>query len=269
MLAPAEDHFEDNFVEPVATAAFAALGAAVGALVSYLGVRQRLRAEEQRAERSRGDEAERFIRRYRDPLMRAAFDLQSRLYNIAVLGFLDTHLANGSPSEQHYARESTLYVLAEYLGWVELLRQEVQFLDLGSQERSRRLRAHLDTVRHVLLGRRDDPTLRAFRGEQRAIGELMITHDPAGQRQCIGFATFVDKRAAGEFGAWFDSLSADVDRLAEDVEGHGGRLVDLQHALVDLVDFLDPDHERFVTRHRSRIALQGDGGNAGSQEVTG
>lgn len=244
-------------MEPVVTAAFAAFGAVVGALASYLGVRQRLRAEDRWVERSREEEADRLIRRYRDPLLRAAFDLQSRLYNIAVLGFLDKYLANGSSSEQRYARESSLYVLAEYLGWVEILRQDVQFLDLGHQERSRQLRDHLDVVRHVLLSDRDDATLRVFRGEQRAIGELMIAHDPAGQRQCIGFATFVDKRARGEFAPWFDTLAGDVDLLARDVRAHADRLVDLQHALVDLVDFLDPDHQRFSARGRSRIELRG------------
>jgi hypothetical protein len=35
--------------------------------------------------------------RYRDPLLRAAFDLQSRLYNIVELDFLAKHCTDEDP----------------------------------------------------------------------------------------------------------------------------------------------------------------------------
>ncbi|MEU9096755.1 hypothetical protein [Streptomyces sp. NPDC048361] len=46
--------------------------------------------------------------RHRDPLLWAAFDLQSRLYNIVDRGFLRVYFRDGSDRERAYARRSTL-----------------------------------------------------------------------------------------------------------------------------------------------------------------
>jgi hypothetical protein len=67
-------------------------------------------------------------------------------------------------------------VFAQFLGWLELLASEVQFLDLGTLERSRKLNQLLADVRSTLrathLG--DEKTFRLFAGQQRAIGEAMV-----------------------------------------------------------------------------------------------
>ena len=76
--------------------------------------------------------------KYRDPLLRSAIDLQSRLYNIHQHDFLKRFYQR-SPSAKNYAIHNTLYVVAEYFGWVEILRREIQFLDLGELEMNRRL----------------------------------------------------------------------------------------------------------------------------------
>jgi hypothetical protein len=83
--------------------------------------------------------------------------------------------------EQELARRSTVFVIAEYLGWVEVLRRGVQFLDLGSSGPNRRVMTQLaqigeafnrSTVRH--------DALRLFRVQQRAVGSVMIHPDGAG-----------------------------------------------------------------------------------------
>jgi hypothetical protein len=114
--------------------------------------------------------------RYREPLVRAAFDLQSRIYNIARQDFLAKYCTNGTAGEREYAVRNTVFVLAEYLGWVEILRREVQFLDLGDVERNRQLVECLERVSDILGTdqRITDPGFRLFRGQQRALGELMI-----------------------------------------------------------------------------------------------
>jgi hypothetical protein len=51
--------------------------------------------------------------RYREPLVRAAYDLQSRLFNTLrqdQRGFLAKYVVGGDPKEQEYARENTLHV---------------------------------------------------------------------------------------------------------------------------------------------------------------
>jgi hypothetical protein len=95
--------------------------------------------ERQRHQASKEELLEQVMSRYREPLVRAAFDLQSRIYNIVKQAFLVRYLRQGRPDEQEYACRNTVFVVAEYLGWVEILRRGVQFLDLGDVERNRSL----------------------------------------------------------------------------------------------------------------------------------
>lgn len=146
------------------------------------------------------------MRRYRDPLLRSAFDLQSRLWNIMSQGFLDVYYLNGSKSQRTYAIENTLYVIGEFLAWVEIVRREIQFVDLGAEAKSRQLIDRIDEIRSTFS--RDDlnPVLKVFRGEQRAIGEIMSTSLPSPQfasgprSESIGYATFVERRRDPDFG---------------------------------------------------------------------
>ena len=73
---------------------------------------------------------------------------QRRLYNILhgqVLdrapgndaGYLTAFLGRGTPAEAEYARRSTVFVLAEYLAWAEVLRRDVQFLNMGGSRVNR------------------------------------------------------------------------------------------------------------------------------------
>lgn len=205
----------------------------------------RLQAEtsERREELAKKEAARRVVARFREPLCRAAFDLQSRIYNLVCLDVLDRFHVNGGPREREYVVDSTVYVFAEYLGWTEIIRREVQFLDLGAVEDSR----HLAQLQHEIsesLLRSDLPSpFRIFRGEQRAIGELMI--DTSSQPpHCLGPAAFA-LRTAPAFCRWFDLLRADVDWLAAERDRRIERLVFVQHALVDLIEFLDADGRRF------------------------
>jgi hypothetical protein len=75
-------------------------------------------------------EAERILTRYREPLVSAAFDLQSRLFNILEQHFLLNYL--GQRADEHrrkVALESTLYWFAQYFCWREILRQDTSFLN--------------------------------------------------------------------------------------------------------------------------------------------
>lgn len=78
------------------------------------------------ADNDRRAELERTTRRYREPLARAAYDLQSRLFNIVKGRFLETFLANGDAREQAYALNNTVFVIAQFFAWTELVRRELQ-----------------------------------------------------------------------------------------------------------------------------------------------
>jgi hypothetical protein len=148
-------------------------------------------------------------------------------------------------------------VLAQFFGWVEALRVDVQFLDLGQLERSRQLRDHLDAVRQVLAtDRLPDQRLRVFWGQQRAIGELMmceIDKDRDRGRQCLGYAAFTSRLDDGaSFGPWLSKVENDLVHAAASKSFDPARLQQTQHALIDLIDFLDDPPVRFPQRLRTK-----------------
>ncbi|MET9466666.1 hypothetical protein ABZY44_18035 [Streptomyces sp. NPDC006544] len=207
--------------------------------------------ERQSAERRRMQERRDVMSRYRDPLLWAAFDFQSRLFNIAGQGFLRVHFVQ--PHDRLYAVRSTLHVLAEYLGWVEILRRRIYFLDLGNHEANRRVVALFTRIGNVLSDdAHPDTHFQVFRSDQRAIGELVVIEGEEADR-CMGYAEFCARLESDqEFAAWFSRLSDGIVELAS-LPGRHPRLVDLQVALMDLIDFLDPDRERFPAKRRFRL----------------
>ncbi|MGW2938133.1 hypothetical protein ACWDA7_41485 [Streptomyces sp. NPDC001156] len=189
----------------------------------------------------------------------AAYDLQARLYNVLYghevdlssgpsRGFLTSFHLQGTLEEREYVRRSTVFVLAEYLGWVEILRPDIQFLDLGQSRASQRAVTVISTIGAVLnRTSAASNVLRLWRAEQRAVGELMVHPEgQPGQRRCLGYAEFCEKLDGDEaFRRWFAPLLADVDRLAQDTAPAVPRLAELQQKLIALIDVLDPKAERF------------------------
>jgi hypothetical protein len=214
-----------------------------------------------RASRDARIETARALRHTRDPLLRAAFDLQSRLYNIVARDFLSTYLTSDREDERQYALMSTLWLVGQYLGWVEILRREVQYLDLGSRSHNRQLQLHLNSVSAALASdsRRQDGRFIAFRADQRAIGEYMVTARDLGgdvrRPDCLGYSEFLAKfretldrdaedAATQPVLAWARRFERDL-RSVRDDPGSATRLVGVQRRLIDLVDLLDADRVRY------------------------
>lgn len=187
-------------------------------------------------------EAEAVLARYREPLVDAAYELQSRLFNIVKLNFLKKYYVNGDDAQRRYAVQNTLYVIAQYFGWSEILRREIQFLSFSD---SKRTRAVSECQRDVLEAFQSDKSelgrpFLVWRGEQRAIGECMIERD--GDRvSCQGYATFLEHRE-GAARQWLERLEQDLESIAAEPNP---RLVRLQHGLVDLIRELDPAQLRY------------------------
>jgi hypothetical protein len=198
------------------------------------------------------------LRQTRDPLLRAAFDLQSRYYNIVARNFLSRYLENGSPDEQRYAIMSSLWIIGQYLGWVEILRREVQYLDLGSQSANRKLQLSLGDIATAMASDSSDDTFIIFRAEQRAIGEFMVTtrrtQSGDDRSDCLGYTEFLagleelrrkhsDHDSPSPIPAWAERLSHALDTAH--TEADKARLVTVQRRLIHLVDLLDPDRVRY------------------------
>lgn len=195
------------------------------------------------------------VARYRDPLLYAAFDLRSRLYSIAERHALCTDFDRDRDYQSNY----TLFVISQYLGWAEVLRSGIQFLDLGENKRNRKLADLIFAITSVFATETiDDATLRLERGVQRAIGELMISVPVTGHDSfdCIGYATFCTRlQSDAQFAAWLRRVEPGLKGLAS-CEGHRTlRLVKLHSGLTDLVEFLDEKAVRFPSRLRDRLEL--------------
>ncbi len=221
----------------------------------------RLQGElEERRERSdKAARLEQVVSRYRDPLLNAAFDLQSRIYNLIAVDYWKK-IRSGDEEERSYAVKSTLFVLAQYFAWTEALRRGVQFLDLGEVERNQGLGGRLEAIRSALAtDKRFGSEFRIYRHHQRAIGEVMLEAvrdaEAEGSRwQCLGYASFCSKLDQDEsFRTWFERLDHDVRKLGSGPGEARARLAGLQNALIDLLDFLDEPAVRFPRRLRSKI----------------
>ncbi len=165
--------------------AVVALGSA--ALTALLGARV---AEQQRARRKQEERLD-LMNRVRDPVLWAAFDLQARIYNITAQRFLLVYLLRGSAEQRAYAQRNTLFLFAQYLAWVEIVRRSVHFLDLGNKEENRKIVNQFSRISGVLNSDAfPDLLFCIFRGDQRALGEIMIESSGDGELACIGYAEF-------------------------------------------------------------------------------
>ncbi|MGI3198867.1 hypothetical protein ACRJ4W_10070 [Streptomyces sp. GLT-R25] len=88
-----------------------------------------------------------YMNQYGASLAWAAFDQQSRLFNVLDRRYFAMFLTQGTEEDAELARRSTIFVIAEYLGWVEILRRDVQLLDLGRSGFNRRVVTQLSRDR--------------------------------------------------------------------------------------------------------------------------
>jgi hypothetical protein len=203
--------------------------------------------------------------RYREPLVHAAFNLQTRLYNIGCQDFLEKFVVQGTPDDVEYARYNSAFLFGQYLCWAEILRREAQYLDPVDRHRDRAIMDALEDVRATLADSLclTDRTLRVFRGNQRAIGEVLLVqaadaeHHAGPRWDCMGYAAFTTAlREGAEIARWFAPLLEGVDSIAREPAQHLTRLTLLQNRLVDLIALLDPAGARVPADLRRRLALK-------------
>lgn len=193
----------------------AALFALLSALVSVYGQIQitqiQHKFDQEKIEKSKNEDAEKILSKYREPLVQAAFDLQSRIYNIVKNDLINYAFTQGNESVQEYAIENTLYVFGQYFGWTEVIRRDIQFLNLGEVVSTRKLAQLQENISELFLTHIHGVEFRIYRGEQRAIGERMMIRIGESY-SVIGYASFVEMNSH-EFQRWFDQLRRDLDFL--------------------------------------------------------
>ena len=243
-----------SLISAVAAVASALVAAFLSARASARQSQLQAEIEQQQAIRRKLEQRADLMSQVRDPLLWAAFDLQSRVYNIVTRQFLRVYRQSGAAEHKAYAQRNTLFLFAQYFAWVEIIRRSVHFLDLGSAKENREIVNHLSGISSVLTsGGFPDLLFLVFRGDQRAIGEIMIESHSPEELGCMGYAAFCAKLDTEEsFADWFKTLMRDINELVAD-ETPRPRLITLQHRLIDLINFLDPDSIRFPDWHRDKV----------------
>lgn len=248
-----------ELIVAVSSAVLSIISGFVSARASNKARRFEYELERQRKKEDAAETAERILHQYREPLVDAANTLQGRLYNIMEKNFLGKFYTTETDQMQRdYARDYTVYAIAEYLTWVEILRREMRFQDLGDLKRNQDLMERLTSIQYAF--QRDDlpNQFQVFRGRQRAIAEVMMVPTNAGEgprSEAMGYASFVQKLADDpRFMQWFAQLRIDVDTVSTSDAAANVRLVHLQRELIDLMDFLDDQNMRVPAQFRRRMA---------------
>jgi len=184
-------------------------------------------------------EARTVLEKHRDPLLAAAYELQARLHNILRNSFTEEYVLGNKAGKQEAALESTLYVFAQFFGWREIIRREIQFLRFLKDEETREVGQLLRGIGEAFLTDDYGRQFMIWRVEQRGLGERMIVTSE-GKPTCMGYATFVEQRATMK--EWLDPLEQDLRQLDD---GGRARLTKLQHLLLELVLKLDEDQTRY------------------------
>jgi hypothetical protein len=116
-------------------------------------------------------EARRVLQAYRQPLLGAAFELQSRLHNILAQEFQRDYLDSPDPQRRAAAIDTTLYVLAQYFGWTEIIRREIQLLRFPRSGETQAIALLARGISEAFLSDEYGTALMIWRVEQRGIGE--------------------------------------------------------------------------------------------------
>lgn len=213
--------------------------------------------EQQKSDRAQRERREELVYRFREPLARAAYDLQSRLWNILQGGFTEAYLLHGSGREKRYAVENTVFLIAQYFAWTEIIRREIQFIDLGQEDRTRDLSHLQDRITNLWGTDRPDfeRRFRVWAGEQRAIGEILIEEGPRGPT-CAGYGRFMQILHDGD-APLLTALYEDAASLAQAPVDQRLRMLTLQHALITLLKFLDAQFMRFPVESRTKAWIPG------------
>jgi hypothetical protein len=147
------------------------------------------------ARAERRSEAKRVLDKYRGALLAAASDLGHRINNIRHDNFLDYP---NSPDRAIDAERTTMFRVAQYFGWREVLRTEVQLLRFDTDSETSLVAAMIGDVDWAFATDRltDGSKGMLWAEEQRAIGELMVPAGKDASAICLGCAAFADEYEA-------------------------------------------------------------------------
>lgn len=202
------------------------------------------RLESEKADRGRQLSAKAELDALREPLLLAAKDLQSRIYNIRKKNF-SFYLRNEDDHRRDVALLGTLYRFASYWAIQECLYSRANLLHFESDPNTREVVEDVGRLARTFASASSEGLNLVFwREEQRAVAELMVEQDRTDLLPTfIGFATFrkrycedLRKETPEDLALWLGRFAQDlqVPTIAENL-----RLKDLDKNLDALVQKLE------------------------------
>lgn len=203
--------------------------------------------------RKRLRESEQLLSKYRDPLLLACQDLQSRLYNITdynitdwywlddrgynenenkIENFDDQHNNIGTKcdndpyiSKDKDKRDNlllyTTFAVGQYFSWTHILRRQAQFLRFSIDETDKKLTKVMAQIRWEFGTDRypveTSGPFMLWKGEQMAVGEVMtIKEDGGNELHCMGYAAFRERWARNQPERQQDGTGVGLRTMDED-----------------------------------------------------
>ncbi|KAN0075733.1 hypothetical protein V8E54_007003 [Elaphomyces granulatus] len=229
-------------------------------------------------------DTEELLRKYRDPLLLAAQDLQARLYDILKRDILSF---GKRPSAQ---RDSlfiyTTFLVGQYFAGNYILRRQTQFKVFTTgkpHSHTKRCVNKIDIITDYLNDSRDETeAFVLWKDHQRAIGEVMVT-EKGDELLCIDFSEFTNRwkdeeRQGAEpkhytqllvaqdrdwreanfpLHTWLGAIYKDIKFLVDEPDNNTAakeRLRRFQCYLIDLIELLDPEEQALgCTSSRARV----------------
>ena len=131
---------------------------------------------------------------------------------------------------------------------------------LGTRHRTAGWPTGLEEVRDLFADSscNTSRSFRIFRGEQRALGELLLVPSagvsiPAPRWECVGYAAFVQSLADESTRRWWRRLRCDIEQAPARDATELRRLQLVHGGLMDIIDVLDPDDLRIPSNVRRRL----------------
>ncbi|KAH7395049.1 hypothetical protein DE146DRAFT_658964 [Phaeosphaeria sp. MPI-PUGE-AT-0046c] len=190
--------------------------------------------------------------KYGPPLLVAAYDLQTRLYELVEYPISRQHLTK--PEGLEDLKVFTCYLLAQYLAYAHILRTKVGYLSFNDDARLQSIRKIMYMIDEELDRRRDAegnnvgvwPAARILVGERMMAvpSEVNAALDGGLGVQVKGWDQFRKeynegfREPMGYFCEWIDLM---LEGRKTKQPTWDAPLRCMQHLLVDLVDFLDKD----------------------------
>jgi hypothetical protein len=187
-------------------------------------------------------EAEQRTSHYSHPLARSAYELKNRFSNILFSNFMGRWHANGSPQNKKYAIENTAFVTAQFLCWSEIVRRDIQYLDMQEIVATRKI--GLTRAAIAQIWRNDNipgEQLRLFSGEQQEAGEVLQRRAIApGIWECMGYSEFLDTFSPRGTDAVIDQIKDDLRQMNDGPAHAANRMSQLHCKLKEPIAELDP-----------------------------